>query len=492
MKLASFALAVCPTAKYILELLPMAARACTSLNGILIPWILMSEIQDQGFVVGGAQYLAVTSNPVFIVPYVSEHFRGPIAYISALSATTTREELQQAINNSLRQDDIFVEGFLRDVLVSASGPSELYVSVINYLEGLGSSVTYFNGDGPSTCGISTLTPCPLFGITDGDELRLSKVQLLYPDTYRTFVTDTYESKGTYKSFAWAEASWGCQRIGVKDIYDIEGVQTTAGSQAYAARIVDLGGFLVGKQKTAQCASPAHAWNWNNAYYPRNPRGDTFLSFSASSSGAGCSIAAYDWLDFAIGTDTGLSVRQPAAFSGTYGNRPSRGMILMENVVTNAHNTDIVGVFARGPAKWAAFAKVWCDPSLHQHTSLNGLPALSLPDDRSFLKRILYPVDHLPLQNPAAETILQMFLVDASAVLGATVEHFNLSATVEGVAGRPLSEVLGDLSVLWIHDLITETAEPLLAKYAPGFPPLDKPYRQVFHSSIADDVVYKAA
>jgi Asp-tRNA(Asn)/Glu-tRNA(Gln) amidotransferase A subunit family amidase len=45
-----------------------------------------------------------------------------------------------------------------------------------------------------------------------------------------------------------------------------------------------------------------------------------LTCSASSSGGGCSIAAYKWLDYAIGSDTGSSMRRPAAVSGTYGQR----------------------------------------------------------------------------------------------------------------------------------------------------------------------------
>ncbi|KAK2056290.1 amidase [Colletotrichum caudatum] len=430
MDLANIAVALCATTKYALELLPKVARVFVSLNGTFDTNTFIPEAHDQSFFVGNAHYLAVASSPVLSIPYRLDHFSsGPITYISALSANTTGEELRQVINHSFEQDDVFIKGFLDDIL--------------NFCDWLYS------------------------------------------------IEDTRPLAG--------------QRIGVKDIYDLEGIQTTAGSQAYVAvngvakktapalqRIIDLGGVLVGKQKTAQFASPAYPWDWNDEYYPRNPRGDTFLSCSGSSAGAGCSVAAYDWLDFAVGTDTGMSVRQPAAFSGTYGNRPSQGMILMSNIVTNAYNTDTAGVIARDPARWASFSKAWYDPSLHEHTSLNGLPALSLPDDRTFPKRILYPVDHLPLQNPAAEAILQRFLSDVSTTLGATVENFNLSATIEAVATRPLSEVSGDLFVLWTHDLIAETAKSLLAEHAPVLPPLDEPYRQVFHSLTVPDEVYQAA
>ncbi|KAK7429744.1 hypothetical protein QQZ08_003770 [Neonectria magnoliae] len=515
MKLQTFLLALCPT----------ATLALASLNGTLFQSTFVSELQDQAFNLDRLQYLAITSDPVLSVSSALNASQGPITYISALSAKTTGDQLRKAINGSLTKDDVFTDSFLGDVLVSASGPSDLNASVVDYLRGLGSNIIYAGAAGPTTCGNSTLVPCPLFAIADGKRLWLSRVERLYADTYRTFVTGTYESNGKYRVLTQSEARTGYPlipvpsrlystddnralaglRIGVKDIYDLKGIQTTAGSLAYTSvnnaaaktgpalqRIIDLGGVVVGKQKTAQFASPASAWQWNDAFYPRSPRGDTFLSCSASSSGAGCSIAAYGWLDFAVGTDTGLSVRQPAAFSGTYGNRPSQGMILMDNIVTNAFNADTAGLFARDPAKWAAFAKSWYAPSLHQNTSVNGLPALSVPNDRTFPKRILYPVDHLPLQNPAAETILQKFLSDASAALNATVEKFNLTRTIENLVDRTLLNVLADLSVLWTHDLIKETANPLIAKYTPGFPPIDQPFRQVFRTVTVDDSTYKRA
>ncbi|KZL84566.1 amidase family protein [Colletotrichum incanum] len=139
-------------------------------------------------------------------------------------------------------------------------------------------------------------------------------------------------------------------------------------------------------------------------------------------------------------------------------------MILKNTVTNAHNTDTARVFAHNPEKWTASSKAWYDTSLHKQTFLNGLP------------------DHLPLQKPAAEAILQQFLSDASATLVVTVKNFNLSATIENVAGWPLLEILSDLNVFWTHDLIRDTAKPLLARYGPNFPPLDEHYRQVIHSS----------
>ncbi|KAL5583890.1 hypothetical protein FOVSG1_015241 [Fusarium oxysporum f. sp. vasinfectum] len=487
--------------------------------------LLLLDNQDQIFSVDDLQYLAVTSDIISSVSYSSDPAQGPVTYISGLLVNTTADELEKVINSSLEQDDVFSTAFLDTVLVSAGNEKDLDSSILSYFNGLNATVIYAGEDGPSLCGNYTLTPCPLFGLADGKSLNLSKVLRLYVDTYRTFVVGIYDSGAGYSALPYTMSEWGApsvpvpsrlysieddrplagQRIGVKDIYDLEGIQTTAGSLAYASihskaektapalqRIIDLGGVLVGKQKTAQFASPQNPWDWNDAFCPRNPRGDTFLTCSSSSAGAGCSIAAYDWLDFAIGTDTGKSIREPAAVAGVFGNRPSQGMIAMDNIVTNAFNTDTAGVFSRDPVSWAKFAKAWYDPSLHQSTWVNGLPALSVPDAQTFPKRLLYPVDHFPMQNPDAETILQKFLDGVTDAVGITVDKINLTQTIENTLDRPLQDMLNDLTVLWTHDLITETAEPLIASYSPGFPAIDEPYRSFFRNAVVDDSSYKSA
>ncbi len=82
------------------------------------------------------------------------------------------------------------------------------------------------------------------------------------------------------------------------------------------------------------------WDWQDEHYPWNPRGDGYLTCSASSSGGGCSVAAYDWLDHAIGSDTGSSMRRPGAVSGTFSNRPSQGMMTLVDVMPLGAATDV--------------------------------------------------------------------------------------------------------------------------------------------------------
>ena len=65
----------------------------------------------------------------------------------------------------------------------------------------------------------------------------------------------------------------------------------------------------------------------------------------SSSGSAVAVAA-GLVDFALGTDTGGSVRVPANFVGLFGFRPSHGAISLDGVVPFAPSYDTVGWFAR--------------------------------------------------------------------------------------------------------------------------------------------------
>ena len=107
-----------------------------------------------------------------------------------------------------------------------------------------------------------------------------------------------------------------KRVAVKDIYDIKGHVTGASSQAYTrlskpalttARCVqtllDLGAVIVGKAKTVQFASGMTAGDWTETVCPTNPRGDQYLDPNCSSSGSAASIAGYEWLDYAVGSDS---------------------------------------------------------------------------------------------------------------------------------------------------------------------------------------------
>ncbi|KAK9421352.1 putative Amidase domain-containing protein [Seiridium unicorne] len=485
--------------------------------------LVTNPFGDQIFQLGGnITYLATTSSPEIRVEADSEPFTAPATHIIANDSLVTGNYIRDVIASYVADDDVYAAPFASNIIISSSINSSIDPSATDYVASIGSRVilsSELSGRNES------FVPGPVLVVANGSTYHISKVFRLYVDTYRTFVDGIYLSNETYKPLGFFEPGWSYpmipvpsrlysrndprplagQRIGVKDIYDIEGLVTTRGSRAYTAialpsnatapsvqRIVDLGGVVVGKQKTAQFASAAQGWQWTDAYYPQNPRGDGLLSCSASSSGGGCSIAAYDWLDYAIGTDTGQSVRQPAAFSGTFGNRPSQGLMNLDHVMPIAYGTDTAGFFCRDPFKWVKFAKLWYEPSLHQDASLNGLPELDVPDTEAYPKRIMYPTDHLPLKNPAAETILQTFIRDTADAFGMEIDEFSLTENIESSLKRPISEVLANLNTLWTHDYFKDVATPLLKQYYPEFPALDFPHRKTFRNFTYNDTQYAEA
>ncbi len=146
------------------------------------------------------------------------------------------------------------------------------------------------------------------------------------------------------------------RFAVKDLFDVVGVPTGAGNPDWlrthavprktapvVQRLLDAGARLVGKTLTDELA-----WSLNgeNAHYgtPENPRAPGRIP-GGSSSGSAAAVAG-GAVDFAIGTDTGGSIRLPASYCGLFGLRPTHGLIALEGSVPLAPSFDTVGWFAR--------------------------------------------------------------------------------------------------------------------------------------------------
>ncbi|GJC89919.1 amidase 1 [Colletotrichum liriopes] len=490
-----------------LQLVCLASFASSlALRNPLVSLQAVNEL-DYVFQLGNSSFLATSASPSLEVPVNYKPVTVAATHIVATSPLITGQYLQDTFYRYLADDDVFTEDFFETIIISSNYSSELDFTARNFVESIGSQILFLPA--PANSASSVPPPGPMLLESDGKTIKLSKVFRLYTDTYSSFVHGVYESDGAYRILNLVDQVWGYplvpvpsrlysqvdsrplagKRVGVKDIYDVKGLKTTLGSKAWTRmtseanatassiqRIIDLGGVVVGKQKTSQFASAAHAWEWTDVYYPQNPRGDGYLSCSASSSGGGCSIAAYAWLDFAIGSDTGQSMRQPAAFAGVYGNRPSQGLMDLTGAMPISYGTDTAGVFARNPVDWVEFAKVWYDPALRQSSDLNELPSLDVSDVHTFPRRILYPTDHLPLRNPAAEATLQTFLDQVMKTMNLTIEKINVTQKVEAVTGRVYDDILADLGILWTYTQLKVVATPLLDYYSPDFPALDRSFR----------------
>src|SRR3954466_9058018 len=146
------------------------------------------------------------------------------------------------------------------------------------------------------------------------------------------------------------------RLGVKDIIDVEGVPTTGGSRALERKAQPatadapcLAGprpahaRIVGKTNLHELATMpigTNPWFGN----PVNPL-DPALIPGGSSSGSAVAVAAGD-ADIALGSDTGGSVRIPAACCGTAGLKTTYGRVSVDGVYPLAPSLDTIGPMAR--------------------------------------------------------------------------------------------------------------------------------------------------
>lgn len=245
-------------------------------------------------------------------------------------------------------------------------------------------------------------------------------------------------------------------IGVKDIIDLTGHPTRAGSKTRAqaapaekdafvvAKLRAAGAIVVGKTNTVEYAFGG--WGTNHAVgTPKNPWDrKVHRTPGGSSSGTGVAVGA-GLVPAALGTDTGGSVRLPAAFCGCVGLKTSIGLVSRAGVVPLSATLDTIGPLANSVRLCAEMLDVMQgydrdDPTTHGVAPVDPLRDLERGIAGFRIGRLAD--DQMPRMTPdikaSFETSLKL-LEEA----GATIAPFRLPISLEDYTLRRPTIMVGD-------------------------------------------------
>ena len=198
----------------------------------------------------------------------------------------------------------------------------------------------------------------------------------------------------------------------KDIFDVVGHVTGGGNPDWKAThpaaertawvvqtLVDAGATMVGKTHTDELTRGIFG---ENAHYgtPTNTRAPNRVP-GGSSSGSASAVAG-GLVDFALGSDTGGSVRIPSSFCGLYGLRPTHNRIPLDGILIQAPSYDTIGWFARDIELFARVGSV-----LLQHSASTDMRP----------RRLILAQDAFELADPATVEALQPHVAAVSALIG---------------------------------------------------------------------------
>ncbi len=278
---------------------------------------------------------------------------------------------------------------------------------------------------------------------------LARIEAVDP-LVKAYLTVTAESALRQAAEADARLRAGTPRgpldgvpVAVKDVLCTRGIRTTCGSKILegfvppydataVARLLDAGAVLLGKLNMDEFAMGSSTEN--SAFFPtRNPWDLTRVP-GGSSGGSAAAVAA-DLAAATLGTDTGGSIRQPAAFCGDVGLKPTYGRVSRYGLVAFGSSLDHIGPLARDVTDAALLLRAIAGADPRDATCL---PA-PVPDYAAALAqgvrglRLGLPDEYfIEGMDPEVERAVRT-AVDVLRGLGATVERVSLPATPHALA-----------------------------------------------------------
>ncbi|EWG45026.1 hypothetical protein FVEG_15782 [Fusarium verticillioides 7600] len=337
----------------------------------------------------------------------------PVVLLPIGDSISSVVDALQLINRFAQVDDVYSPSFSRTAVIRSSSERGV-MEVFKKFEASGHFSAVYHV--PLSSSYAYLPPGPYF-LCDGG---IYQAYRLYEDTLDSFIfgvipddilnpkrytaLNLLSSNGLWKSipvpsrlynFPTSTTPLAGARMGIKDIFRLEGTQTTMMSRPwielydpdeqsadYTKKLIKMGAVII------------------DFHCP--PRRDGYQSPSSSSTGAATSLAGYEWLDFSIADSAG-SVREPAPCNGLFSFRPSFGSTSMNGIPVNSPAFDTVGQFGRSL------------DDLHfivSHTFENIHQTFS-----EFPTKILYPRGFYPLANAEQQALTEEFVKILEEFLG---------------------------------------------------------------------------
>jgi aspartyl-tRNA(Asn)/glutamyl-tRNA(Gln) amidotransferase subunit A len=228
-------------------------------------------------------------------------------------------------------------------------------------------------------------------------------------------------------------------IALKDVISTKGVETTAGSRilsgyvpvfdaTVAARVKDAGLSLLGKTNTDEFAMGSSTENsaWGPSRNPWDP--ERVPGGSGGGSAAAVTAGLAPW---ALGSDTGGSIKQPSALCGNVGLRPTYGSVSRYGVVAFASSLDQIGPVAKTVRDVALLYSIVSGRDPRDSTTSELAEAVRLPDDESLAGvRIGVPTELNEAEGiePGVSEAVRSAL-ELATELGADVEECSLPRSV---------------------------------------------------------------
>ncbi|MCY4113809.1 MAG: amidase [Chloroflexi bacterium] len=268
-------------------------------------------------------------------------------------------------------------------------------------------------------------------------------------------------------------------IGIKDLADVAGAPTTAGSHVFDGHIAERDSTLVRQLKRAGAVIIAKLNCDEMALHPTgaisqfgpglNPWNTSRVS-GGSSSGSGIAVAA-GMMFAALGSDTGGSIRMPAAACGVVGIKPTYGRVSLDGVRQLAPTFDTPGPMARTTLDAALMLRAMVDPDDEARIGVSNSLTHLVPDADAGLDglRLGVPSSYFFEEiDPEIERIARG-AIDALARLGAelvAVELSSLPQVIESHWGIMILEAHASISAATGGDL-SRVGEALRERLAAG-------------------------